>query len=33
MISIKSAIIFEMNGNVSENKITAEIRISKINKR
>jgi hypothetical protein len=32
MISINSAIIFEVEGKVSENKITDEIRFSKINK-
>jgi hypothetical protein len=31
-ISINNAIIFEVEGKVLENKITAEIRISKINK-
>jgi hypothetical protein len=31
MISINSAIIFELEGKILENKITAEIRISKVN--
>jgi hypothetical protein len=31
MISINSAIIFEVEGKILENKITAKIRISKVN--